>query len=107
MTMPATSTMPSRICSPKFATRRRPERPTFGPRLAKIAAQLGQPFMPWQRLAADVGGEYDPATGVPYYREVIITIPRQSGKTTLFLSWQIDRCLAPQWAQPQRSVFTA
>lgn len=105
----ATLMAPSRnsleSCPPKFATRRRPERATFGGRLAKIASMLGQPFMPWQQFVADVGGEIDPDTGLPAYREVIVTIPRQSGKTTLFLSWQIDRCL--NWGRPQRSVFTA
>ena len=94
-------------CSPKYATRRRPERDSFGPELARIAAGLGQPFMPWQRDAADVGCEIDPDTGLPAYREVVITVPRQSGKTTLYLSWQINRCLSPRWAQPQRSAFTA
>lgn len=63
--------------------------------------------MPWQRLVADVGGEIDPLTGLPAYREVIVTIPRQSGKTTLFLSWQINRCVSRRWQHPQRSAFTA
>lgn len=54
-----------------------------------------------------VGCEYDEATGIPYYREIIITVPRQQGKTTLFVSWQIHRCLSPRWAQPQRSMYTA
>lgn len=63
--------------------------------------------MPHQRLIADVGGEYDPVTGIPYYREVVVTVPRQSGKTTLYLTWQIHRCTSPRWAQPQRSAFTA
>jgi Phage terminase large subunit gpA, ATPase domain len=94
-------------CSPKWATRRRPERETFGPELARIAAALGQPFMPWQSAAADVGCEIDPETGLPAYREVIITVPRQSGKTTLYLTWQVNRCVSPRWAQPQRSAFTA
>ncbi len=58
--------------------------------------------MPWQRAAADVGCEIDPDTGGPAYREVIITVPRQQGKTTLFVSWQINRCTSPRWAQPQR-----
>jgi len=97
----------SRSCSPKYATRRRPERGTFGGELARIAAALGQPFMPWQHMAADVGCEIDPVTGDPAYREVIVTVPRQSGKTTLFLTWQIDRCTSPRWCQPQRSAFTA
>ncbi len=45
-----------------------------------MADKLGQPFMPWQRLVADVGCEIDLATGLPAYREVRVTIPRQSGK---------------------------
>lgn len=63
--------------------------------------------MPWQRLVADVGGEIDPLTGLPAYREVRVTVPRQSGKTTLFLAWQINRCVSRRWKHPQRSAFTA
>lgn len=63
--------------------------------------------MPWQRLVADVACEVDPATGLPAYREVRVTVPRQSGKTTLFLAWQINRCVSKRWRHPQRSVFTA
>jgi hypothetical protein len=94
-------------CSPKWATRRRPERPSFGGELASIGVALGQPFMPHQQLIAEVGGEYDPETGIPYYREIIVTVPRQTGKTTVFLTFQIHRCTSPRWAQPQRSAFTA
>jgi len=63
--------------------------------------------MPWQREVANVGCEIDPVSGLPAYREVVVTVPRQSGKTTLFLSWQINRCLSPRWRHPQRSAFTA
>jgi hypothetical protein len=63
--------------------------------------------MPWQRLVADVGCEIHPVTGLPAYREVRVTVPRQSGKTTLFLAWQINRCVSKRWRHPQRSVFTA
>lgn len=96
-----------RSCSARFATRRRSERETFGGELAAIAAKLGQPFMPWQRQVADVACEVDADTGMPAYRQVVVTVPRQSGKTTLFLAWQLHRCLAPRWAHPQRSAFTA
>jgi phage terminase large subunit-like protein len=64
--------------------------------------------MPWQLLVAEVGCEYrEDKRGrlIPYYNEIIVTVPRQSGKTTLFLSWQIDRCL--NWGSVQRSAFTA
>lgn len=61
--------------------------------------------MPWQRLVADIGCELLD-DGNPAYNEVILTVPRQSGKTTLFFTWQLDRCL--NWdRQPQRSAFTA
>jgi len=63
--------------------------------------------MPHQRLIADVGCEIDPVTGLPAYREVITTVPRQTGKTTLYLTWEINRCVSPRWAHPQRVVFTA
>lgn len=61
--------------------------------------------MPWQRLVADVGGEIDPITGLPAYREVIVTIHRQSGKTTLDLSWEVQRALG--WDTPQRIAYSA
>jgi hypothetical protein len=62
--------------------------------------------MPWQRDTANVGCEVG-ATLLPAYRRVLVTVPRQQGKTTLFLSWQVNRCVSPRWAQPQRSAFTA
>lgn len=42
--------------------------------------------MPWQRHVADVALEVDPGTGHLAYRQVILTVPRQSGKTTLILA---------------------
>ncbi len=65
--------------------------------------------MPWQQHAADVGGELvpDPVSGklIPAYSKIVITIPRQNGKTTLVLSWVLDRAL--NWGLSQRSVYTA
>ena len=39
--------------------------------------------MPWQHLTADLALERDPETGGYRHRVVVITVPRQSGKTTL------------------------
>ncbi len=61
--------------------------------------------MPWQQMVADVAGEYDAATGLPIYREVIVTVPRQSGKTTLQLGLTLDRSL--MWGRPCRVAYTA
>jgi hypothetical protein len=95
------------FCMPRFARRRR-ERSTWGDRLYRVSEQLGTPLMPWQQFVANVGLEYDVLPSglkVPAYREVVVTIPRQNGKTTLVLSWEIDRCL--MWGKPQRVAYTA
>jgi hypothetical protein len=61
--------------------------------------------MEWQRYVADVALELDPETGLPAYREVRLTVPRQSGKTTLLLATEIDRCL--WWGERQRCLYAA
>jgi Phage terminase large subunit (GpA) len=67
---------------PTFATPRTPSRATYGPAVAKLADALGWPLMPWQRMAADVLNEVD-SDGLFVYSTAVITVPRQSGKTTL------------------------
>lgn len=78
---------------PRYATPRNPDRPTFGPSAGKVARVLRSPFMPWQDQAADVALEVDPATGLYYYRTVLITVPRQAGKTTIGLVAPTTKCL--------------
>ena len=51
--------------------------------MATLAEAMGRPLMPWQRYVVDVALEVDEA-GRFCYQLVIITVPRQSGKTTLF-----------------------
>lgn len=80
-------------CLPRWATPRSPERPTYGPRVAEVAEKLGLPLMPWQRYVVDVALEVDPDTGLLAYREVILTVPRQSGKSTLILAVGTHRAL--------------
>lgn len=67
--------------------------------------------MPWQRHVVDVAMEIDPNTGRLYYGEVVLTVPRQSGKTVSILALAVHRALAPntgQWmAGPQNIVYTA
>ncbi len=95
-------------CPPRIATARRTERETFGNRIANVAKLLGQPLMEWQQLVADIGGEVVRLKSgllVPAYREIIVTVPRQNGKTTLVLSWELDRAL--MWGKRQRVVYTA
>ena len=70
-----------------------------------IGRQLGHSLMPWQQMVADVGLEIDRDSGLPAFREVVVTVPRQSGKTTLVLAWELQRAL--MWNSMQRCAYTA
>lgn len=61
--------------------------------------------MPWQQYVADVALEIDPATGLLFYREVDLEVPRQSGKTTLILALAVHRARA--WVQRQNISYAA
>lgn len=76
--------------------------------MAAIAKVLGTPFRPWQQQVADVALEYDPDTGLLAYREIIVTVPRQTGKTTLVFAAELDRCIhADLWGARQRVAYSA
>ena len=100
-------------CEPRFATEPQ-DRPHRLDEMAAIAHRLGDPwplqpdrrgFMPWQELVARVASERDPDTGLPAYRTVVVTVPRQSGKTTVVLAFEVDRCVS--WERPQLVAYTA
>jgi hypothetical protein len=65
---------------------------------------LGYTLQPWQQAAGDVVLEVDPVTGLLVYREVDLTVPRQSGKTLLLLCVMTLRCL---FRSRQRVLYTA
>lgn len=95
-------------CLPRFATPRDLRFPTYGTELGEVARRLGTPLMPWQQSAVDVALEYDPVTGLLRYDEVDITVPRQSGKTTLTLAKKVHRLtVMAKRLGPQRSTYTA
>lgn len=78
---------------PLHATRRDPAYRTEGARVAFTARALGTPLMPWQRYTADVAGELNP-DGTYRYPVVVVSVPRQSGKTTLMRAVGVDRCVS-------------
>lgn len=65
--------------------------------------------MPWQQYVVDVALEIDPATGLPAYREVGMTVPRQQGKTLLILAVMVHRALGmgPPHGKRQNIIYTA
>ena len=107
------STGSSVSCEPRFRTERTPGRRSIGSRLRRVAEQLGQPPMPHQQLVFDVAGELiqDEETGfwLPAYPEVFVTMPRQEGKTTLLLVFEIDRAVLWEGfdGRPQSIAYTA
>lgn len=79
----------------KFARERTPWAPTMGGRVAVISEALGAPLMPWQQQVADVALELDPQDPSRWrYRRVVVTVPRQSGKTTLMRAVALDRAIS-------------
>lgn len=94
-------------CPPRVATLRDPTRRTYGPAVARVASQLGQPMMPHQRYVVDVALEVDPATNALAYRDVTALLPRQSGKTSVILPVRVHRAVAfpaevRRWAPHQQ-----
>lgn len=89
--------------SPRHHTPRTPGSRTLGGKVAAVSRAMGRPLYRWQRRAADVALELD-ENGRLRYHTVLISVPRQCGKTTLDSSAGLTRCLI----QPAAKVwFTA
>lgn len=67
---------------PRYGTPRNPDRQTIGGGVGKVMAALKNPPMPWQRDFLAAACEIDPDTGLFWYRNVILILPRQGGKTS-------------------------
>lgn len=80
----------SRLVLPRFATPRTPDRPTYGPAVARAALSLGTQLMPHQQLVSDVAGEVLPS-GRMAYPVVVLLMPRRGGKTKLLLPTFMQR----------------
>lgn len=89
---------------PRYATPRNPNRDTLGGQVSKVFRMIDKPAMPWQRGAFDVACEIDPATGLYWYRTVIIVVLRQAGKTTMTRGKLAHRALSQPGA---KMLYTA
>jgi phage terminase large subunit-like protein len=79
-----------RPCEPRYSTPRTGRRRTLGPQVTATAKLIGLDLLPWQRLVLSVALEQ--ARGRMAYRDVLVSVPRQSGKSTLVLAriaWQM------------------
>lgn len=85
---------------PRFATEREPGRLTMGGAVYRVSRAMSKPLMPWQQFVSDVAGEVNSA-GQFVYPLVIVTVPRQAGKTTLDLVQSVQRCAG----RPRQKVW--
>jgi phage terminase large subunit-like protein len=70
-------------CPPRWATPRTRRR-TYGPQVAAVARQLGFSLLPWQKLVLSVALERSGRW--PAHRDCLVSVPRQSGKSSLALA---------------------
>lgn len=82
---------------PRYATPR-PTGPTMGPAITKVMELIGYSPMPWQEWAADVIGELK-ADGSPRWPMIVISVPRQAGKSALMMSVAVHRILTKPGAR--------
>lgn len=82
--------------TPSYATRRTPGLASRGDQVAKVAKLLGKPLIPWQRFAADLTTQINPAGSPMFWRYplVVLVLPRQCGKTTFARPVMVDRCIS-------------
>ena len=94
------------MTTPRYLTPRSSPH-TFGRKIARVSDLLGRPLMPWQQKAADLIGECD-ADGRLLHPLVVVTVPRQSGKTALLAAVMLHRLLmVPQarvWYTAQTGI---
>ena len=79
-----------------------------GEEIAALNRARGRHLMPWQRKAIDVATEYrldDQGRRCYRYTEVVITVPRQSGKTDVVGPVQLHRAISR--GEPTACWYTA
>jgi phage terminase large subunit-like protein len=63
--------------------------------------------MDWQRGVVDTALELDSRTGRLVYSEVVVSVPRQQGKSTMLLAVRAHRAIHPHFGGPQNILHTA
>lgn len=80
------------MATPRHHTARNPQRRNQARAVAGVAAMLGKTLMPWQLRAIEVITELDDR-GRYAYPNVVLSVPRQAGKTALVLVLAMHRAL--------------
>lgn len=83
---------------PRFITAWPDKNNGVGSKIVKVANWLGTPSMPWQELGSHVVGQRR-ADGRPQWSLIIISVPRQAGKTTKSNAIQLHKALSLKGAK--------
>ena len=79
---------------PLYGTPRDLSRQTLGRKVSQVLSAIEKaPAMPSQQHVLDVASEIDPATGLYFYRNVVLVDLRQAGKTSISRAKVTHRCL--------------
>ncbi|MBN9197029.1 MAG: hypothetical protein J0I33_00075 [Microbacterium ginsengisoli] len=85
-------------------TPRNPARETIADEPIAVMRVMGSDPMPWQRDLFEVAFEVD-ASGLLWYREIVVVIMRQSGKSTIVIPWGVHRMIG--WGERQFLLYIA
>lgn len=88
--------------APRFITEW-PDAPSVGSKIAKVQRSLGSEPLPWQVLAAHAVGARN-LDGTPRFPFVLVSVPRQAGKTRASWSWLYHKALT---VQKSKNWYTA
>src|SRR5438045_4215129 len=78
-------------CKPRWATPATPGRRNLAAGIAETASALGWELLGWQNRLNEVATELE--GGAFAYRQVVIEVPRQQGKSVDLLSMMVTRAL--------------
>ena len=99
---------------PKYATPLNPARPNLLPQCRVVAELIGlSPLLPWQEHLLALMTEYEegnPEDGiVPFYNQVVFSIPRQTGKTEVICTCSVCLRFLGLYAgdEPPHMVYAA
>lgn len=85
---------PAPVAAPAYATRPTPGAANDLRKIKIVANALGTPLMPWQETVARVASERRADDPRRYrYPVIVLTVPRQSGKTTLMRAVLTQRAM--------------
>ena len=90
--------------TPRWMTPRNPARRTIASEVIGCMRLLGWEPMPWQREVLEVAFEVD-SFGLLWYSEIVIIVPRQSGKSSLVIPWGVHRMM--MWPDRQYLLYIA